>query len=391
MAAAPLPGRAPLVTRWSAMARTGLRMMFHNKLKMAGVLFGVVFSVVLTNQAAGTFLGLLTKSTMYVDHAGADLFIVPPGTQQLVGGQQISEAALTEARAEPGVGWAEPLLWGNAMVKLPSGASEPIVVIGVRAQTLHGGPWSVVAGDARTLADTDTMIFEDSQREKLGGLNLGSVREVNGYKTRVGGFTWGLLPFGPSLAFADYDYARSLLHVDRDRMNYVLVGCRPDADVETIRRDLERVLHGTAEVLTAAQVKARTIHDVLVQTSIGVSIGAIAAIGLIVGFVIVALTMFSSVIDNLREFGTLKAIGTTNLDLAKLLFVQSVTYAVLGTVLGVAAVRFAAHGMRSAKMAMVLPPFLHLAALGVMLVVCVAASSLALLRLRKLEPAMVFR
>jgi len=376
--------------RWRAMARVAIAMMFHDKLKMIGMLFGVVFSVILTNQAAGTFLGLLYKNTMFIDNAGADLYVVPPGTQQLIGGQQIGDVALIEARTEKGVAWAEPLLWGAATVKLPGGGTEPVTVIGVKSASMKGGPWNMVAGDAKALARPDTMIFEDSQREKLGGLNIGSVREVNGHKTYVGGFTWGLLPFGPPLAFADYEYARELLHADRDRINYVILGVQPGADPLQIQRDLQAKLP-EAEVLTKAQIKSRTIKDVLVRSAIGVTVGSIAAVGLVVGFVIVALTMFSSVVDNLREFGTLKAIGTTTLDLAKLLFVQSVAYALMGTILGVGAVRLVGKGIRSAQMALIMPLEVHLVTVLVMIGVCIAASSLALLRLRKLEPAMVFR
>ena len=388
--ARPLPERASLWVRWRAMARVALVMMFHDKLKMSGMLFGVVFSVILTNQAAGTFLGLLYKNTMFIDNAGADLYIVPPGTQQLIGGQQIGEVALMEARTAKGVEWAEPLLWGAATVKLPSGGTEPVTVIGTHLPAMKGGPWNMVAGDRDSLARPDTMIFEDSQREKLGGLNVGSVREVNGHKTYVGGFTWGLLPFGPPLSFANYEYARELLHADRDHMNYVLIGVSPGVDPKSVQRALQLKLP-EAEVLTSAEIKQRTITDVLIRSAIGVTVGSIAGVGLIVGFVIVALTMFSSVVDNLREFGTLKAIGTTTLDLAKLLLVQSIMYALMGTVLGVAAVRLLAKGIRSPQMALILPLQVHVLTVFVMIFVCIAASSLALLRLRKLEPAMVFR
>jgi putative ABC transport system permease protein len=248
----------------------------------------------------------------------------------------------------------------------------------------------MVVGDREALLQPDTMIFEDSQREKLGGLNVGSVREVGGHKTYVGGFTWGLLPFGPPLSFASFDYARDLLHIDHDRVNYVLVALLPGTDRLAIQAELRSKLR-ESEVLTKEELKARTIHDVLVRSAIGVTVGSIAGVGLVVGFVIVALTMFSSVVDNLREFGTLKAIGTSNLDLAKLLFVQSVSYAVLGTIVGVAAVRLLGMGMRSAQMALVMPLQIHVLTVAVMTVVCIFAASLALVRLRNLEPAMVFR
>ena len=43
------------------------------------------------------------------------------------------------------------------------------------------------------------------------------------------------------------------------------------------------------------------------------------------------------------------------------------------------------------RLDLILEPWLLVAVLGVMILLCVSATSLALLRLRKLEPAMVFR
>ena len=107
--------------------------------------------------------------------------------------------------------------------------------------------------------------------------------------------------------------------------------------------------------------------------------------------VIVALSMFSAVVDNLREFGTLKAIGATTWDLAKLLLVQSVAYALLGTLIGLALVTRIAEGIRSPKLAVILPPELLVGTTVLMVLLCITASSLALLRIRNIEPAMVFR
>src|SRR6185295_9680357 len=109
-----------------------------------------------------------------------------------------------QARGVAGVAWAEPLLYGAAQVAIPGGATDAGTVVGTKLPALRGGPWNLVAGDARSLANPDTMIFEDGVRDTLGGLNLGSVREVNGRNIQVGGFTWGLLPFAPAYAFAEY-------------------------------------------------------------------------------------------------------------------------------------------------------------------------------------------
>ena len=117
----PLCRRAPLALRWRSMAQVGLRMMFHDKLKMLGTLVGAVFAVVLSNQQAGTFMGLIYKNVMFIEQTEADLWIAPPATEQFQAGRAISTAALLRARGTPGVRWAEPLLVGGAAVALPDG------------------------------------------------------------------------------------------------------------------------------------------------------------------------------------------------------------------------------------------------------------------------------
>jgi len=376
--------------RLRTMLRVGVRMMFYDKLKLAGTLFGVIFAVVLTNQQLGVFLGLLSKNTMFIDNAGADLWIVPASTQTLQGGKPLPMAALYEARTTPGVAWAEPLLFGGATVSLPGGGSEPVTLVGTKAPAWRGGPWNVVAGSVERLRRPDTMIFEDSERDKLGGLNLGSVREVNRHRTVVGGFTWGLLPFGPSYAFADFDYARVLMGMPSDETSFVLVGVAPGADRKEVAREVQARVPAT-QVLTSSDFRSRVLRYLLVSTGIGVTTGTSTAFGLIVGLVIVSLSMFSAVVDNIREFGTLKAIGCRNRDLAVLLLVQSTIYALLGSVIGLNQISLIAEGIRSPKLALILPWLAYAATPMVMVCLCGLASLLALFRIRSLEPAMVFR
>lgn len=388
--AEPIRTRAGFFLRMRTMAKVGLAMMFHDKLKLVGTMLGVVFAVILSNQQGGTFLGLLHKNVMFPKNAGADIWITPPGTDALQAGKVVNVAALHRARVTGGVAWAEPLLFGTALVQLPGGGQEPVTLIGAKFPRYAGGPWNLVQGSRDALDRPDTMIFEDSERETLGGLNLGSVREVSGRKITVGGFVWGLIPFGPSYAFADFELARELTHTPSDQVNYVLVKVADGADVGAVKRDLQASIPD-AKVMTSDEFQGAIIHQILTKTAIGVTLGTSSLFGLIVGFVIVSLSMFSAVVDNIREFGTLKAVGAKNSDLAILLFVQSVTYGVLGSVIGLFVVAQLARAIRSAKLALVLPPALTIGTVFFMIAMCVAASSLALLRIRKVEPAMVFR
>lgn len=388
--ATPVRGRAGTLAKWRTMARVAVRMMFHDRLKFLGTLAGVVFAVLLSNQQASVFLGLVDRNVMFVDHAGADLWILPASTETLQPGKLISDASLMQARVADGVAWAEPLLFGGATVALPSGGSEPVQLIGTRAPAFRGGPWNVVAGDGHSIANPGTMVFEDSERTKLGGLNLGSVREVNGRQVQVGGFTWGLAPFGPSYAFAEYDTAREMLHTPRDQESFVLVGLAPGADARKVQRDLQARIP-EAKVVTKADFESSIIGYVVLRTGIGVTFGTSTIFGLVVGFVIVALSMFSAVVDNVRELGTLKAIGATTWDLGRVLWIQAIVYALVGSIIGLALVSQMASAARSPQMAMQLPPLLLGGTALLMLLLCIVASSLSLIRVRAVEPAMVFR
>ncbi len=390
MSAGPITTRASLLTRLRVMSAIAVRMMLHDRLKSIGTLVGVVFATLLANQQAGTFMGLLEKNTMLVANTRADVWIVPRTLPTLQQAAPMSISVLHRAQVTPGVAWAEPLAFGGASLKVPGGGTEQLTVVGTRLPRGAGGPWNIVRGSINDLREPGALFFENAERVKYGGMNLRSQRELNGRTVHAVGFTWGLIPFGPAYAFAEYDTARDLLGLDRDQTNFVLVGAQPGQSPEQLR-DALRARLPDAQVLTSREFESKIRRYLLTQTAIGVSFGTSTLFGLLVGFVIVALTMFSSVIDNLREFGTLKAIGATNWDLAIILLVQSVLFALSGTLLGLALVSRIAEGIRSANLALILPPWLYLGTFAVMTLMCISASSLALIRVRRVEPGMVFR
>jgi len=386
--------RSGTLARTRATVALALRMMFYDKPKLVGTTLGVVFAVVLSSQQLGILFGLLQKNTMFVDNAGAEVWITPPGTNQLQPGKRLSEAIVVQARTTEGVAAAHPLVYGTGSIQRPWGGSEPVAIIGLDLpigpnDPWLGGPWNIVAGDRRALALPNAGFFEDARREKMGNVNLGSVREVNGFEVTAVGFTWGLNPFGPPYSFFEAKFARSLLGFGPEEQNFVLVTITPGETAAAVAERLQARLPET-RVMTREE-----FHDTIVKTllgeQLGITFGTSTAFGLIIGFIIVALSMFSSVLDNIKEFGTLKAIGATNGDLSRLLVVQAVMYAVLGSFIGLGMVGFASEGIRSANLAMIVPLQLIVMTPLVMIGLCVVASFLALRRVRKLEPGMVFR
>lgn len=388
--AQPVLTQASFFGRVRTMAAIGIRMMFFDRLKLAGTLFGVVFAVLLGNFQAGTFLALLGKNRMFVENAQVDVWITPPGTRQFQGGKPLTDSQLNRARATAGVAWAEPLVVQTAALQLPSGGSEPVSLVGTRRPRFVGGPWNLVRGDTRSLLVPNGVIFEDSEREKLGGLNLGTLRELAGHKVQAVGFTWGLLPFAPAYAFAEQELAREILKVAPDKHTFIMVGVEPGVPATVVRARLQDALEDT-RVMTRDEYMKEILTYIITATQIGLSFGLSTFMGVLVGMITVALSMFSSVIDNMRQFGTLKAIGSRTVDLALLLFTQAIIYGVLGSIIGLGAVAGMVEGMRNPQLTPVLLPEAFAITAVAMVGVCLAASLLALVRLIRIEPAMVFR
>lgn len=379
-----------LFPRISVLFETAVRMALHDRMKLAGALLGVVFATFLGGQQLGIFLGLVQKNTLLADGVEADIWIAPKNTMQAEASTTLPERSVFLARTTPGVAWADPLLFQTGTLVTDGGTAEPVRILGFDASTGHGGPWNVTAGDPALLRNPGTLFLDTIDRKRHGGTNVGSVREIMGHQMQVVGFTSGLQPFGPTFAFTDFDQALRLFsRTDRDP-HFVLVGVEPSADTAVVVAALQASLPD-ADVMTGREYHDRIVNYLITETQIGVSFGTSTVFGLIVGFVIVGLTMFSGVIDNLREFGMLKAIGATTFDLALVLMIQAAGYAVAGSGIGLLLVGGLAAGIRSPALVVILPPWLIFGAPLLMLAVCISASFLALLRIRGLEPAMVFR
>jgi putative ABC transport system permease protein len=115
-----------------------------------------------------------------------------------------------------------------------------------------------------------------------------------------------------------------------------------------------------------------------------------ALLGVIVGTVIVAQTLYSSTKDHIEEFATLRAIGSSNRYIYKVIMYQALLNAVIGFVLaaiiGYAVVLFT----RSGSLPVVITPWLMGAIFLLTVVMCVASAFTAILRVVRIDPVVVF-
>lgn len=184
--------------------------------------------------------------------------------------------------------------------------------------------------------------------------------------------------------------AREILNIPSDEVSYIMLGLAEGADVNDVVRRLQKTFPDQL-VMSRDDIRKRIVGYILKESGVGGSTAMAVVMAVFCGFAIVSLTMFSAVVDHVREFGTLKAIGATNFDLAKLLLAQAVTCAIAGTVIGVALASQMVAKARGPELPIALPVWLIGVSFVGMIVICVTASMVALLRVRAIEPAMVFR
>src|SRR5215470_8223861 len=111
-------------------AKLAFRNLFHDRLRFIGTVVGIVFSMVLVTLQMGLYVGFRRTVTTMIDHAAADLWIVPRGTKCFEDPSLLTARNQYRARAINGVVDARPVVIGFADWRLPAGGTTPVIVIG---------------------------------------------------------------------------------------------------------------------------------------------------------------------------------------------------------------------------------------------------------------------
>lgn len=373
------------------MASLARRNLFHDKVRLAVTLTGIVFAIVLIIVQLGLFIGFTTTTSGIIDHANADLWISSRGVQNFDVGSPFSESKFYQVLATPGVALAEKYIVRFVNWKRPDGAEESIEIVGFNPDTGIGGPWNIIAGKTSDLKMADTVFIDETYRDKLGVIYLGQVVEINGRRARVVGFTRDIRSFTTSpFVFTSFKNALNYAALREDQMIYILVKAAAGVDLQTLKQRLATRV-SDVDIYTTREFSRKTQSYWMFTTGAGVALIIAALMGLIVGVVVVAQTIYATTIDHLREFGTLKAMGAPNSYIYRVIIKQAVISAVIGYVLGIAISFMLVHMSRGGGAIILLPWQLAVSMFGLTLLMCISASVISINKVTRIDPAMVFK
>jgi putative ABC transport system permease protein len=180
-----------------------------------------------------------------------------------------------------------------------------------------------------------------------------------------------------------------LIDASANQASYALVRVAPDADLEQVRADLIARLQDR-EVLTQQEFRTRSVDYWLFQTGAGAALIAGAALGMIVGVVIVAQTLYSSTKDHLNEFATLRALGASAGYIHKVILIQAMLSAVVGYAIGMVISLLVIWVSKDSTLFIIMTPGLALLLFALTIGMCALAAVSAIFKVTRIDPAGVF-
>jgi putative ABC transport system permease protein len=366
--------------------------LLHDKLRFLITISGVAFAVALVFVQVGLFLGLMDNASLTIEHLDADLWVTSHNTPNIDFAHTFPEMYVHRVRSIPGVARADNLIVWFMNVNLPTGAVEGTEVYALEDFERWNFPWKLASGNLRDLRRGNYFILDDSAKKRWGKFEPGEYREILGTRLKIIGRAMDAKSFTTTpLTFLDYRLAQRLNPSQLEgNTTYILVKVAPGSDVEAVRTEIRRRLPYN-DVFTRDEWATRSRRYWVESTGLGLNMYLTVFLGCLVGIVVVAQTLYTSTMEHIREFGTVKAIGGGNRDIYIILGKQAGIAAIAGFALG-AVMSYAIRPLiYKIDLKLVIPPQLSIAVFFGAVVLCLAAAMISFRKVASIDPALVFR
>ncbi len=367
-----------------------LRNLIHDRVSLAVTLTGIIFSVILVAIQLGLYIGSTRIITSVIDHTTAEIWVVPPGAESVDDTSNLPGRERHAVLSTPGVQSAAEMVAGFAEWQRPDGSTTATVLIGSDADDGGLRPWNLIDGSVEALAAPSAVIIDRSYLKDLDVTGVGDTGQYGELKSTVVGITKGIRSFTTlPYVFTTLKRGKTYLGLREDESTFVLVSLVPGADPLVVRDALKSRLDGV-EVLTRQEFLDRSIQHWLFNTGAGLALIAGAGLGIIVGMVIVAQTLYASTKDHLNEFATLRALGAGAGYIHKVILCQALISAVIGYALGISVALLLVRSADGSALPLTMTNELAAALFVLTVVMCVVSAMAAIVKVTRIDPAMVF-
>ena len=374
-----------------------LRMLTGDRGKYLGLVFAIAFSTFLLENQTSIFVGILKRTGARIaDVTDAEVWVMDSETQYFEETKALKDTDLTRVRGVPGVLWAVRLLKNLPVARTEAGRFAQTSVLGLDDVTLVGVPRKMVLGSWERLREPDSIVVDRAGYGLLypgEPLRLGRALQLNDHLVRIVGISEAAPTFiSFPLIHTRYSVAVNFQGLERSQMSFVLARPAPGITPAELTRRI--AAHTGLRARTSDEFIWDCIRYMLLHTGIPVNFGITIAIAILVGAVVAGQTFYLFTVENLKQFGALKAIGVTDARLVGMILLQAATVGFMGFTIGtgIAAAFFDFMTATFIEARGMIMPWQNVALTAVcMVVVVIAASLLSIRRVLVLEPAAVFR
>ncbi len=379
------------------------KMLVGDRAKYLGIIMGLTFASLLITQQAAIFIGLMERTYNAITDVGLpDIWVMDPKVQFIDDVKPVQDTKLLTVRGVPGVQWAMPLYKGLLKARLDNGNFQTCIVLGLDDTTLIGAPPKMLKGSISDLRRADSIIVdsvgastklarEDPPGSKqFRSLQVGDLMELNDHRATVVGICEVARTFqSQPVVYTTYTRATTFAPRERRLLSFVLVKAKPGVDPTALCKVLEEKT-GLAAYTQAGFVKL-TYDYYFQHTGIPINFFIAIALGFMVGTAIAGQTFYNFTLDNLRHFGALKAMGAGNGMLLRMILLQSMLVGLIGYGLGVGAASGFGFLTGKTELAFKMPWQLLVGTGCAIVVICMLSATLSIIKVMRLEPAIVFK
>jgi putative ABC transport system permease protein len=383
-------------------------MLLGDRAKFLGIVAGLTFAALLIAQQASIGVGLLLRTTSTIqDIADVDIWVMDPYVQFIDELKPLSENDLYRVKSVAGVAWAVRFYKDQGRMKLGVGGDketakyQQTIVLGLDDATLVGAPREILVGNLADLRQPDAVIIDENGYRYLWPnepLQAGKELEMNDHRAVVVGVckasdTFQTFP----IFYTRYNNAVQYIPQARKVMSAILVGAEPDVPKEEVCRRIQERTKPSADVpglkaLTREQFIESTLLYFVRRTGIVVNFSITVGLGFIVGCAIAGQTFYTFTLENLNQFGSLKAMGVSNLRIVGMVLFQGLVVGALGFGLGIGlAALFGEVMPRISRLAFWMPWQVLVGTAAAVALIVIGASLVSVIKVLRLEPAVVFR
>jgi putative ABC transport system permease protein len=386
-----------------------IQMLMGDKAKYFGILMGLTFASFLITQQASIFVGLMSRTFGFMtDTAGPDIWVMDSKVQFIDDIKPLQDTMLLRTRSVEGVAYAVPLYKGILRARLDDGTFQSCNVIGLDDASLVGGPPQMVEGRLDDLRRSEGVIVDDvgaanklaripvdARGQAIPGaekvpLKVGDTLELNDKRAVVVGICRVSRTFqSQPVIYTTYSRATTFAPRERKLLSFIVAKSAPGYDAKDVCKRIQAETGLDAQ--TGLEFSRKTVIYFMKYTGIPINFGISVILGFLVGTAIAGQTFYNFTLDNLRHFGALKAMGTSNLRLLGMILLQGLIVGFIGYGLGVGLASLMGSLTGKTELAFRLLWQTLVISGGAVTVICLLASLLSIQKVIRLEPAVVFK